>query len=393
MLAAGGTGGHVFPAEVLAEELRRRGYALTCVTDRRGTAWYSSRRRRALENLSVHAVVSGGLAGRSLFGTVAGGARLTWGIGESWILLKSLHPEVVVGFGSYASVPVIIASLLAGYPTMVHEQNAVLGRANRLLAPWVSRVAVSFAPPLYNAGTTVLHTGTPVRPEMQAIRNVPYVPPNDANVVRVLVIGGSQGAHIFSDVIPAALSRLPVALRTRLRVSQQVRVEDRAAVVAAYDGLGIDVEVESFFDDVQTRLVETHLVIARAGASTVAELTVAGRPAILVPYPHAINDHQTANARAMAETGGAWLVPQVAFTPEALATKLQTLFALPAILAEAAMCARRIALPDAAQRLADMVESLTGPDEGSRKPSQSFRAGWMGIRQRESQEYDPHSTT
>ena len=356
VLAAGGTGGHVFPAFALAEELMRRGYALACVTDRRGTAALSR------SNLSLHTVVSSGFGSDRLFGTVAfisGSARLTWDLSKTWFLLRKLQPLVVTGFGGYASVPTTAAAVLAGYPTVVHEQNAVLGRANRLLMPWVSRVAVSSLRTFHcRKKASLEQTGVPVRREMRKIRDLPYIPPHSGNGVRVLIVGGSQGARVFSEVIPATMGLLPVALRRRLQVSQQVRAEDCMRVVAAYGHLGIAVEAEPFFSDLPTRLAAAHLVIARAGASTVAELTVSGRPAILVPYPHARDDHQTANARVLAEAGGAWMLSQDALTPERLAMRLQTLLSLPNLLTQTAMRARSIASPDAAQLLADIVESL-----------------------------------
>ncbi len=380
VLAAGGTGGHVFPASALAEELGCRGYALACVTDLRGTAAWS---RSNISNISVHTVDSG-LAGAPLPGAfISGSARLTWGLGKAWLLLRRLKPSVVVGFGGSPSVPATAAAIFSGYPTVVHEQNAVLGRANRLLMPWVSRVAVSplrIFPDSSSKKASLEQTGVPVRREVRIIRDVPYVPPNSENAVRVLIIGGSQGARVFGDVIPATMSLLPMALRIRLRVSQQVFAEDCAKVVATYKRLGIAIEAESFFDDLPNRLEKAHLVIARAGASTVAELTVAGRPAILVPYPHATDDHQTANALVVEEKGGAWLIPQAALTPERLATMLQTLLGLPTLLMQTAMCARRIGSPDAAQRLADLVDAFSArgtshPDCGgraSREPHDSY---------------------
>ncbi len=356
VLAAGGTGGHVFPASALAEELGRRGYALACVTDLRGSAAWS----RSNISVHTHTVVSNGLAGAPV-AFISRSARLTWNLGKAWLLLRNLQPSVVVGFGGSPSVPATAAAIFAGYPTVVHEQNAVLGRANRLLMPWVSRVAVSSlrTVPDSSKNNSLEQIGVPVRREVRSIREVPYVPPNSENVVRVLIIGGSQGARVFGEVIPATMRILPISLRNRLRVSQQVRAEDCASVVATYKSLGIDIEAESFFDDLPIRLAKAHLVIARAGASTVAELTVAGRPAILVPYPHATDDHQTANARVLAERGGAWLIPQAALTPERLATRLQTLFGLPTLLTRTAMCARRMGSPDAAQQLADLIDSLS----------------------------------
>ncbi|MEO5373248.1 MAG: undecaprenyldiphospho-muramoylpentapeptide beta-N-acetylglucosaminyltransferase [Alphaproteobacteria bacterium] len=358
LLAAGGTGGHMFPAEALAGELLRRGFTPALVTDRRGQAYGGT-----LGAIPVHRIHAGAIAGRNVFGLARGIATLALGTAEAFLLMRRLRPAVVVGFGGYASVPAVAAAIATGIPTAIHEQNAVLGRANRLLARRVSQVATSFAavsalPP----DARVVNTGMPVRPAIPVLRTIPYpslAADDPASApFRILVLGGSQGARILSEVIPAALALLPEPLRRRIDIAQQCRPEDIEAVRRAYRASGIRADLASFFTDVPDRLAAAHLVIARAGASTVAELTTAGRPAILVPYPHAVDDHQTANAHAVAETGGAWPMPQDVFTPPALAARLQSLIEMPVMLEKAAACARATGHPDAASRLADVVEAL-----------------------------------
>ena len=356
VLTAGGTGGHVFPAEALASELLSRGFNLALITDKRGQAFGGT-----LGSLTTYRISAGGIAGRGLAARVRAVAELGAGWFQARALLKKLKPAVVVGFGGYASVPAMLAATTAGIPTALHEQNAVLGRANRLLAPRVTRIATCYADVSHLASflrKKVVQTGMPVRPQIIARRDGGYPDLSNTAPVRLLVLGGSQGARILSEVIPAALARLPADLRRRIDLSQQCRPEDLDAVRAAYADTGINATLESFFQDVPDRLASAHLVIARAGASTVGELTAMGRPAILVPYPHAIDDHQTANAHAVDETGGGWMIPQPAFTAESLAGRLASLFSLPGSLTRAAACARAAGVPDAAARLADLVSSL-----------------------------------
>lgn len=359
VLAAGGTGGHVFPAEALAAELMGRGAKLMLFTDRRGDVYGGT--LGALESRTIRA---GGLAGKGLLARARSLADLALGSLQARRLLKKLGPRAVVGFGGYASVPTVMAATAAGIRTVVHEQNAVLGRANRLLAGRVDRIATSFAqvaavPP--RASVKVIYTGMPVRPAFAAVAGEDYVPPVAGGHIRLLVLGGSQGARIFGDVVPAAVARLDVALRRRLMISQQCRPEGLAEADAAFRQLQVTVDLASFFDDVPRRLAEAHLVIARAGASTVAELTTLGRPAILIPYPFAIDDHQSANARALVAAGAAWLLPQQALDAETLARRLGELLAGDGTaLCQAAAAARAAGCRDAAARLADVVAGVSG---------------------------------
>ncbi|HVI50852.1 MAG TPA: undecaprenyldiphospho-muramoylpentapeptide beta-N-acetylglucosaminyltransferase [Candidatus Sulfotelmatobacter sp.] len=356
VLTAGGTGGHVFPAEALAVELLSRGFELSLITDSRGQAYGGT-----LGQLATHRICAGSIAGRGVGARIRSVLELGTGFLQARTLLSRLRPAAIVGFGGYASVPAMMAASVLGVPSALHEQNAVLGRANRLLAGRTSRIATCYgeiknlSPALQKK---VVQTGMPVRPQIVAQRGLDYPALTETGPLRLLVLGGSQGARVLSEVVPAALAALPEKLRLRIEISQQCRPEDLDEVRAAYEGTGIKADLQSFFTDVPERMVAAHLVIARSGASTVGELTVMGRPAILVPYPHAIDDHQTANAHAVDEAGGGWLIPQPAFTPESLAGRLESLFSLPGSLTRAAACARATGVPDAAARLADLVTSL-----------------------------------
>ena len=322
VLAAGGTGGHVFPAEALAAELGARGYRLALITDRRGGGFGG-----ALAELETHHIRAGGIAGKRFTARLESVFELGLGMLQARKLLARLKPDAVIGFGGYASVPTMMAATWAGLATAIHEQNAVLGRANRLLATRVRRIATS-------------------------------IEISDRGPLNLLVTGGSQGARVLSDVVPAALASLPDALKKRLNVTQQCRAEDLERVGAVYAQAGITADLNSFFDDVPRRLAAAHLLIARAGASTVAEMTAIGRPAILVPYPHATDNHQFANAQAVDEAGAGWLMAEDVFTAERLAGRLASLFESPRHLAHAARASRRIGRPDAARALADMVAEM-----------------------------------
>lgn len=354
MLAAGGTGGHMFPAEALARELLQRGYRVALITDRRGTGF-----GERLPDVVLERISAGGLAGTGVMHRARSLASLAVGLLQAKRTVARLEPELTVGFGGYASVPTVIASSQAGVPILLHEQNAVLGRANRALAPRAARIAVAFpaVAGLKEAESAkVVFTGNPVRQAIAAVGS--YLPVTAADPIRLLIFGGSQGARIFSAVVPEALALLPEGIQHRLAVSQQSRADDVGRVRDLYDRLTIRAEVSTFFDDVPERLAVSHLVICRAGASTVAELSAAGRPAILVPFALAIDDHQTANARYLSEAGGAWIIPERAFVAETLAERLISLLAQPHALARAASCARDAAKPDAARRLADLAENV-----------------------------------
>jgi len=361
VLAAGGTGGHLFPAEAVARLLVASGGAVHLLTDRRADAFAA-----AVPGVTIDLVRAGRFGGGPLHAAY-GLAELAVGMVQARRLLRRLAPAAVVGFGGYPSVPTMLAAAQLGLPTLIHEQNVVLGRANRLLAPRALRIATGFAATqgLRDADRgRAIHTGNPVRPAIHAVGGLPYAAPEPGGPIELLVVGGSQGARIFGEIVPPALAGLPVGLRARLRVSQQARPEDKEAVIAQYRDVAIAADIDSFFDDMPARLQRAQLVICRAGASTIAELAVAGRPAILVPYPHAMDDHQTANAGAFTQSGGGWLIPQPEFTPETLAARLAALLADPAVLTAAAEAARRFARDDAAEHLAALVQGLT-PANGS----------------------------
>ena len=358
ILAAGGTGGHMVPAHVLALELRARGADVHLVTDARGL------RFPGLFDGVPRTVVESGSPGRSGWRTLPAVALSIWrGRGAARALFRDLKPAAVIGFGGYPALPSLLASLSLNIPSLVHEQNAVVGRVNRFLAPRVARIAISYARVRRLddrwASRTVM-TGNPVRADIIAARAVPF--DAESPGLRLLVTGGSQGAAILNTIVPAAVALLPDALRARLSVVHQGRDQDADAVRATYTAAGISNEVRAYFQDLPREIAAAHIVIARAGASTVAELAVAGRPAILVPLPIATDDHQTDNAGALAAAGGAVVIPQPRFTAERLCAALTAWLADPKALAVAAAGARSVGHPDAAARLADLViETGTRP--------------------------------
>jgi len=352
VLAAGGTGGHLFPAEALARELARRGRRVAVMTDGRSAA----RAREAFEGRELFVLRGAGLAGRGALRAAAGAAAIAAGTAQARGALAQLGASAVVGFGGYPAVaPVLAARLLRRRPVLVlHEQNAVLGRANRVLARFADRLALSFeATRAVPDGASVCVTGNPVRPAMQALAGRAYAPPGEDGPVHLLVLGGSLGARALSDLLPPAIARFPDALCARLRIAQQCRAEDLDRVRAAYAGLGIEADLSAFFPDVAGRLARAHLVVARAGASTVAELACAGRPALLVPLPGAIDDHQLWNARAL----GAEILDQASVAPDVVANRLGALLSNPDRLSRLAADATQRARPDAAALLADLVEA------------------------------------
>jgi len=354
VLAAGGTGGHLFPAEALARALIGRGRPVALVTDTRAKEF-------PIVGVDTYRVRAGRLGG-GLPGKLKFALDLGRGILEARALLGRLRPAAIVGFGGYPSMPTMVAATGLKLPTLIHDQNAVLGRANRMLATRVHAIATSFAtvsgvPAADRA--KIERTGNPVRPAVVAVRDMAYEPPRPDGPIRLLIIGGSQGARILSRVVPDALKALPPGLKARLTISQQVRPEDLDAVEAAYRDSSIAVETRRFFDDIPARLAAAHLVLARAGGSTTAELTVAGRPSLLVPFAGAIADEQTANARMLVEAGAAWMLSEAEFTVERVAARLTELLSDAVALERAAVAARALGEPAAAERLADLVERLT----------------------------------
>ena len=355
LLAAGGTGGHLFPAEALAVVLEKRGLKVDLATDHRAAHFKFPAR-------AVHLIPSATLRGRDPFSLARTGALLALGTVKAWSMLASVRPLVVVGFGGYPTVPPLWAASLRGIPTVLHEQNSVMGRANRLLAPRVTAIATSF-PTLARLDLRVqkkiTFTGNPVRPQVVAVSAVPYAAPADGKI-RLLVFGGSQGARVMSDVVPSAIGLLNSDLRARLAVVQQARAEDLGGVRRIYVKFGVEAETDAFFADLPVRMAAAHLVISRSGASTVAELSAIGRPSVLVPLPHALDQDQFANAGVLEAAGGAIRIEQPGFTPQRLASEIARLAADPALLGRMASAAKSAGTIDAAEQLADLVIKVAG---------------------------------
>ncbi|HTG38466.1 undecaprenyldiphospho-muramoylpentapeptide beta-N-acetylglucosaminyltransferase [Sphingomonas sp.] len=367
VLAAGGTGGHMVPAAALAAELTRRGHHVALVSDDRGVRFPG-----LFDDIQTHVLPAGRLSGGPL-GWLRAGRKMLAGRAMAAELYRGFKPAAVVGFGGYPAFPALAAAFQLKLPTIVHEQNAVLGRVNRLVAGRVDAIATSYADverlkPQHEAKVHLV--GNPVRDAVLELRERPYPELDGDGIFRVLVTGGSQGASVLSQVVPDGLALLPPHFRARLQVTHQARPEDIDAVRAKYAAHGIPAEIATYLPDLPERLAWAHIVIARAGASTLAELTAAGRPAILVPLPSATDDHQTANAREMTLAGGARTIRQDAFTAAELAKQMQKLGLEPLSLANAARCARQCGRPHAARDLADLVEHIDAPsllDRDSRR--------------------------
>ncbi len=360
ILAAGGTGGHMIPAHALAAELLSRGHHVALITDERG-----SRIPGLFDRVPVHVLPAGRMSKNPIKALKAFRAIMT-GRAMAMRLYETVEPSAVIGFGGYPALPALLAARKMGIPTAIHEQNAVLGRVNRFVAGRVDAIATAYEQVdrlPSRARDKVELVGNPVREEVLALRAEPYPPLSDDGIFRLLVTGGSQGASILGEVVPEALALLPEHFRRRLQVTQQCREEDIEDVRARYAKAEIPADLATYMEDLPARLAWSHLVIARAGASTIAELTAAGRPAILVPLPSATDDHQTANAREMAKSGGARVIPQSRFNPVELGKQMQKLGLAPQALANAAARAASVGHPLATQKLADLVERIG--DDGS----------------------------
>ena len=355
-LSSGGTGGHMFPLTAAAKALVARGASVHIITDARGLAY-----TRTIDGVICHTILAGGIAGRGGAARIGATVRLALGLVQSAVLILRLRPVILVGFGGYAAIPATLVARFLRLKLVLHEQNAVLGRANRWLAPHARNVATAFAGltgPGQPAASRLVWTGNPVRPEVAERSDHLYAAPTDEGPVRLLILGGSQGARILSDLVPQALKHLPDDIRARLHIAQQCRLEDLERVTKAYADMPVPPVLKSFFDDVPERLSKAHLVIARSGASTCAEVTTMGRPAILIPYPHAIDDHQRGNAQQLDEAGAGWMMPQEHLTADILAQRIEDLIRLPASLTGAAECARAVGKPDASERLADLISRI-----------------------------------
>ena len=354
LLAAGGTGGHLFPAEALAVVLAKRGATVELATDTRAVHFKFPAR-------AVHVIPSATLRGRDPISVLYTATMLAAGIGKAWLKLGEIRPSVVVGFGGYPTVPPLIAAWWRGVPTILHEQNAVMGRANRALASRVTAIATGFRV-LANVNEKVRakirYTGNPVRPNVIEAARIPYRAADEGGKLRLLAFGGSQGARVMSEVVPAAVGLLGADLRARLHVTQQTRPEDLDAVRLAYARLGVLCECAPFFSDLPHRMATVNLIVSRSGASTVAELSAIGRPGILVPLPGALDQDQFHNAGVLAEAGGAIRMAQADFTPERLAADITALAGDPSRLFRMAAAAKAAGTLDAAERLADLVLSI-----------------------------------
>jgi len=355
VLAAGGTGGHMIPAHALAAEFKSRGHGVLLITDERGARFPG-----LFEDVPVHILPAGRLGGGPIGWLRAAGSVLK-GRGEAKRLYREHAPDAVVGFGGYPAFPSLLAASSVRIPTVLHEQNAVIGRVNRLLASGAEAIGVAYneidrLKPKYQAKTVLV--GNPVREEIARLGEMPFPPFDEVAPLKILVTGGSQGATILSDVVPEGLGMLEPSLRRRLQVVQQCRPDDIERVRKQYADLCIPAELMTYIEDMEAKLTDCHLMIGRAGASTIAELTAAGRPAILVPFAAATDDHQTANAREMVKAGGARAIRQEDFTPEVLARQIEALAMDPVALNNAAGRALSVGRPHAARDLADLVERI-----------------------------------
>lgn len=358
VIAAGGTGGHFFPAEALAAELMRRGQSVVLLTDARSGGLASP----VFAGAEKHVVAGAGIAGRGLKRAARAVLALAQGVGQARAILRRVRPAAVVAFGGYPAVPPVLAASILGRDkpfVVLHEQNAVLGRANRALSRFAALLALNFAKTqLVPGGVKTVCVGNPVRPAIAALAGGGYAPPGQ--MIELLVVGGSLGAQVFSTLIPQALALLPAELRARLHLTQQCRAEGAESARAVLKQAGIEAVLSPFFTDMPDLLAKAHLVVARAGASTVAEIEVVGRPAIFIPLPSAIDDHQRINAEALARQGGAVSLNQAKVTPETLAREIEILLNEPARLQKMAACSAGFGQPQAAAKLADLVmEGIT----------------------------------
>ncbi len=353
LLAAGGTGGHLFPAEALSVALGQRGVRVHLATDARATRYGAQFPAEA-----IHVIASETVRGRNPIALAKTAAALGFGIGQAYRLLGRVGPAAVVGFGGYPTIPPVFAATLRRIPTVIHDSNAVIGRANRLLSGRATAIATTFPGVLADTpqlAAKATHTGNPVRPAVIAAAAMPYATPAPAAPLRILVFGGSQGARVMADIVPDAVARLAPELRQCIALVQQAREEDRARVAAGFERLGITAEIAPFFPDLPARIAQAHLVVSRSGASTVAELAAIGRPSILVPLPGALDQDQLANANVLGNAGGAVVLTQDAFSPERLAREIDALAGAPERLAGMAAAAKMVGALDAAERLAELV--------------------------------------
>ena len=353
LIAAGGTGGHMFPAQALAEVLLAHGWRVKLSTDDRGARYAGA----FPEDVIREVVPSATTARGGLMGKLSAPFKIAAGVLAARRAFAKDRPDVVVGFGGYPTIPAMSAARLGRIPRMIHEQNGVMGRVNALFAPRVDRVACGIWPTTLPQGVSGIHTGNPVRKAVLDRAASPYAAPGDGSL-NLLVIGGSQGARVLSDMVPAAIAALPEDTRARLNVAHQARAEDHDRVTGAYAAAGVTAEVQPFFSDVPQRLADCHLVVSRAGASSVADITAIGRPAILIPYAAASGDHQSANARSLADAGAAMVLPESILDPDTLARDILAILTDPERASGMAEAARELGRPDAAARLYEIVMEI-----------------------------------
>ncbi|MER9326166.1 undecaprenyldiphospho-muramoylpentapeptide beta-N-acetylglucosaminyltransferase [Mesorhizobium sp. M0488] len=366
LLAAGGTGGHLFPAEALAHELNERGWTVHLATDDRAERFAGH-----FPAAAIHPIQSATLGSKNPIALLGAFWKIWRGVRQASAIIGRIKPDAVVGFGGYPTLPPLYAATRRKVPTLIHEQNAVMGRANRALAGRVDAIAGGFLPQDASAaGAKTVTTGNPVRPRVLEAAKTPYAASSGDQPFRLLVFGGSQGAQFFSDAVPAAVALLSDAQRKRLVITQQARADDVARVKAAYASLAVNAEVSPFFTDMAVRMADAHLIISRSGASTVSEIAVIGRPALLVPYPYALDHDQAANAAALAAAGGGEVHPQSSLSPELIASLVGGLIDTPERLAAMAAGAKSAGRPDAARLLADLTEAIA-----SKKTVSDFRKG------------------
>lgn len=353
VIAAGGTGGHMFPAQSLAEVMLARGWRVKLSTDARGARYTGGFPPAVeIEIMPSATFARGGIAAKAMVPF-----RIAGGVISAMAKFLSDKPAVVVGFGGYPAIPAVAAAVFMKLPRMIHEQNGVLGRVNEVFAKRVDRVACGTWPTNLPDGVQGVHVGNPVRAAVLDRYNAPYITPGEYPM-EILVLGGSQGARILSDVVPAAIAALPAEMLSNIRVSQQARSEDFERVVTFYQSQGIQADVRAFFEDVPTRMSEAQLVISRSGASSVADISIIGRPSILIPFAAAAGDHQSANARGLVEADAAIMIPESQLTPDALSEQIATVLSHPKGALMMSQAALSVAKPQAAVDLADMVEQL-----------------------------------
>lgn len=354
LIAAGGTGGHMFPAQALAEVLLARGWRVKLSTDERGARYAGAFPAEVAREVVASATTArGGVAAK-----LAVPFRIASGVLAARAMMKADRPAIVVGFGGYPTIPAMSAALTMGIPRMIHEANGVMGRVNRIFAGRVDLVACGIWPTELPKGAKGVHTGNPIRAAVLALAGAPYVAPAPEGDLRLLVIGGSQGARVLSDIVPTAIAGLPQDLRARLHVAHQARPEDGPRVAETYAAAGIRAEVKPFFDDVPERLAACQLVVSRSGASSIADITAIGRPSILIPFAAATGDHQTANSRALAEAGAAVVLPESVLDAESLKRDIRSILSEEGRATQMAAEALSLGRPDAATRLADLVTEL-----------------------------------